>query len=145
MSKVHKYLYVSGSVFSGTDPMIWIRAKIPQIRNTGEKGAVIITRCFSAVSSTKKCHPVSKHLSVPIPHLYCKLFCFYMPVICIWCVYLINTVYGRQISIAVFSGTQYIHIVLYAFREILRKKAQRNFAEFREIKITFVVISYFPK
>jgi hypothetical protein len=31
------------------------------------------------------------------------------------------------------------------FREILRKKVQRNFAEFSEIKITFVVISYFAK
>jgi hypothetical protein len=29
--------------------------------------------------------------------------------------------------------------------EISRKKAQRNFAEFREIKITYVVISYFAK
>jgi hypothetical protein len=32
-----------------------------------------------------------------------------------------------------------------AFREILRNKVQRNFAEFCEIKITFVVISYFAK
>jgi hypothetical protein len=31
------------------------------------------------------------------------------------------------------------------FRKISRKKVQRNFAEFREIKITFVVISYFAK
>jgi hypothetical protein len=29
--------------------------------------------------------------------------------------------------------------------EISQKKVQRNFAEFREIKITFVVISYFEK
>jgi phosphoenolpyruvate synthase/pyruvate phosphate dikinase len=29
--------------------------------------------------------------------------------------------------------------------EISRNKVQRNFAEFREIKITFVVISYFAK
>jgi hypothetical protein len=27
--KIHKHLYVSISVFSGTDLMIWIRAKIP--------------------------------------------------------------------------------------------------------------------
>jgi hypothetical protein len=31
------------------------------------------------------------------------------------------------------------------FYEISRNKVQRNFAEFREIKITFVVISYFAK
>jgi hypothetical protein len=31
------------------------------------------------------------------------------------------------------------------FREIIYTKAQRNFAEFREIKITFFVISYFAK
>jgi hypothetical protein len=31
------------------------------------------------------------------------------------------------------------------YREISRKKAQRNFAEFSEIKMTFVVISYFAK
>jgi hypothetical protein len=47
MSKVHKYLYVSGSVISGTDPMIWICAKISQIWNTGKKGPVIMTSCFS--------------------------------------------------------------------------------------------------
>jgi hypothetical protein len=29
--------------------------------------------------------------------------------------------------------------------EISRNKVQRNFAEFREIKITFFVISYFAK
>jgi hypothetical protein len=42
MSKVHKYLYVSESFFSGTDPMILIPAKIFRIRNTGKKGAVIM-------------------------------------------------------------------------------------------------------
>jgi hypothetical protein len=41
LSKVHKDLYVSISVFSGTDPMIQIRAKISWIQNTGKKGAVI--------------------------------------------------------------------------------------------------------
>jgi ribosomal protein S24E len=30
-------------------------------------------------------------------------------------------------------------------KTISRKKVQRNLAEFREIKITFVVISYFAK
>jgi hypothetical protein len=29
--------------------------------------------------------------------------------------------------------------------EISRNKVQRNFAEFREIKITFAIISYFAK
>jgi hypothetical protein len=47
MSKVHKYLYVSGSVFSGTDPMIRIHAKILRIRNSVRKVAVIMTSCFS--------------------------------------------------------------------------------------------------
>jgi hypothetical protein len=36
MSKIHKHLYVSISVFPGTDPMIRIRAKISRIRNTGK-------------------------------------------------------------------------------------------------------------
>jgi hypothetical protein len=36
MPKIHKHLYVSISVFSGTDPVIRIRAKISRIRNTGK-------------------------------------------------------------------------------------------------------------
>jgi hypothetical protein len=36
MSKIHKHLYVSISIFSVTDPMIWIRAKIYRIRNAGK-------------------------------------------------------------------------------------------------------------
>jgi hypothetical protein len=47
MSIVYKYLYVSGSVFSGTDLMIRIRAKISRIRNTGKKGAIFMTSCLS--------------------------------------------------------------------------------------------------
>jgi hypothetical protein len=35
--------------------------------------------------------------------------------------------------------------IIFLFRKISRKKVQRNFAKFREIKITFVVISYFAK
>jgi hypothetical protein len=38
--------YVSGSVFSGTDTMIRIRAKISLIWDTGKKGAVIMTSCL---------------------------------------------------------------------------------------------------
>jgi hypothetical protein len=36
MSKIHKHVYISISVFSGTDPMIRICAKISRIRNTGK-------------------------------------------------------------------------------------------------------------
>jgi hypothetical protein len=39
--KVINSLHVSISVFSGTDPMIRIRAKTSRIRNTGKKRAVI--------------------------------------------------------------------------------------------------------
>jgi hypothetical protein len=170
MSKFHKYLHVYGSVFSGMDPIIRIRAKIPQICNTGKKGAVIMTSCFS--KSTRKCHPVSKHLHVPIPCLYCKLLCFYMPVICIWCVYLINIWLVRSNCCffwyswyTVLNSSQgkrayFVWLLkMYWYVKNLRNETMsqnnldeipRNFAKesttnFPGIKITFVVISYFVK
>jgi hypothetical protein len=45
----------------------------------------------------------------------------------------------------IYITKQFREIIYTKFREIKYNKISRNFAKFREIKITFVVISYFAK
>jgi hypothetical protein len=56
MSKIHKHLYVSISFFSGTDPMIRIRAKIFRIRNTGKTFKKCWLKLILYVLNSKNLH-----------------------------------------------------------------------------------------
>jgi hypothetical protein len=56
MSKIHKHLYVSISVNSGTDPMIRIRAQISRIRNNGKTFKKCWVKLIIYVLNSKNLH-----------------------------------------------------------------------------------------
>jgi hypothetical protein len=117
MSKIHKHLYVSISVFSGTDPMIRIRAKISRIWNTGKTFKKCWLKLILYVLNSKNLHneTISR-----------------------------NNLYEISRNFAKCTGIWKIYIMK-QFRERKHNEISRNFAKFRKIKIPFVVISYFAK
>jgi hypothetical protein len=137
MSIVHKYLYVSGSVFSGTDPLIRIPAKIPRIQNTGKKGAVIMASCFSKFNKKmSSCFKASQCLHPP---LCCKLLCFY---VCLSYVFDVRIwlIYGRSDLIAVFF---WYSLYMYSTKRFAKESTtkfrgiSRNFAKLKSLSSLF--------
>jgi hypothetical protein len=76
MSKIHKHLYVSISVFSGTDPMIRIHVKISRIRNTGNTFQKWWLKLILYVLNSKNLHneTISRNISYEISQNFAK-FC----------------------------------------------------------------------
>jgi hypothetical protein len=108
--------------------MIQIRAKISRIRNTGKTFKKMLIKIDSLCIEFENLHSetILRNNLYEISRKFAKFRKMY------W--------YLKNLHNETISRNNLYEI---GFCEISRKKVQRNFAEFREIKITFVVISFF--